>query len=467
MTTRTPALFLDMRLGKTVITVRRVLGYSDCQKVLIVCPYSAFASWEEELYESSQNYAELVGTRQERLSILKQFTGKWFLINKEGFLALPEIATYPWDCIILDESTFIKSPSSKITRFFTTNFRAVKYKWILTGTPNPESDLDYFCQFLFLDGGYTFQTSNYYRFRFKWFRVLEHEWYLTPRGSKFIAERLKNRAFFMTRKEVRGIKEKTRITRKIPLPSTIRKKYDRLEKEFLIDLPDGNLTSTIWATEKYIWLRALSSGFLPDGSKIWDGKFDELFYLLAGELKGQRVIIWASRIQELLLLEEMISVLGSCALIYGNVPPQKRKMEEDAFRKGRHRYFLAQPECYKFGANLSEADAMIYFSNSPAYLTRAQSEDRIINLNKNVPSLIIDLITERTVDEDLLFALRGKGFRSSIIRTLINRMENRQNSGIGSSRMGGTPLLPSSDIPKTQTLIQAPKFGSLENIEKS
>jgi SNF2 family DNA or RNA helicase len=424
--TRTPALFLDMRLGKTVITVRRVSAYPDCQRVLIACPYSAFNSWIEELQESHQEYVELIGTREERLFLLKSSRVKWHLINKEGFLALPEIAFVPWDCVIADESTFLKNPTTQITKFFTKNFRSAKYRWILTGTPNPESDLDYFCQFLFLDGGRTFQSTNFYQFRFKHFAILGYDWYPTPRGSRFIASRLKDRAYFMTRQEVRKLKEKIRVVRKVQFPSAIKKKYAKLEKDFLIDLPDGDISSTIFATEKYIWLRALASGFLPDGSKIWDGKLDELFYLLAGELKGQQVIIWASRIHELLAIEGTITPLGVTATVCGQVPPRKRKLLEEEFQAGRVRYFLAQPECYKFGANLSKADAMVYFSNMPAFLTRSQSEDRIINLNKNDPSLIIDLVTEKSVDEDLLYSIQAKGFRASVVRTMIKRMEERR-----------------------------------------
>ena len=43
-----PALFIEMRLGKTLITIRRIKRYPDCNKVLVVAPYSALNSWKKD-----------------------------------------------------------------------------------------------------------------------------------------------------------------------------------------------------------------------------------------------------------------------------------------------------------------------------------------------------------------------------------------------------------------------------------
>ena len=43
-----PALFMDMRLGKTIVTIRSIIneGY---QRVLVVCPSEVIDVWREEL----------------------------------------------------------------------------------------------------------------------------------------------------------------------------------------------------------------------------------------------------------------------------------------------------------------------------------------------------------------------------------------------------------------------------------
>ena len=64
------ALFLEMRLGKTIIAIRRIKTYQ-AEKILIVCPLSAFYGWVEELKKEKQEAPiELTGTRKKRLQLL-------------------------------------------------------------------------------------------------------------------------------------------------------------------------------------------------------------------------------------------------------------------------------------------------------------------------------------------------------------------------------------------------------------
>ena len=149
LSVQNPALFVQMRLGKTLVTIRSI-RIRQGRKILIVAPYSALYSWSIELeLEQEQNTIELYGSRNERLQVLddQYATGKWFLLNKEGHRILPEIADFSFDIVVIDESTFIKAPystrkGSQVTRFYCQNFRDAMHRYILTGTPAPESELD-------------------------------------------------------------------------------------------------------------------------------------------------------------------------------------------------------------------------------------------------------------------------------------------------------------------------------------
>jgi hypothetical protein len=89
-----PALFMEMRLGKTLPTIRRLLMYQPrrcSSRFLIVAPNSALGSWERELLcEGEDDVVFLQGTRAERLELLGS-GARWNLINREGWRALPEI----------------------------------------------------------------------------------------------------------------------------------------------------------------------------------------------------------------------------------------------------------------------------------------------------------------------------------------------------------------------------------------
>ena len=117
---RHPALFMEMRLGKTLVTIRRVNLYKPLDpqkglKILIVAPSDVLGSWEDELdLEGEHNHLNLIyglRTREARLkAIEKNPNTKWYLMNKEGYISVPEIANtnfINWDCVVLDESSFL------------------------------------------------------------------------------------------------------------------------------------------------------------------------------------------------------------------------------------------------------------------------------------------------------------------------------------------------------------------------
>ena len=93
-----PALLAQMRLGKSVIPIRRArIGEprdpARGMRCLIVAPNSALDSWEDELeIEGEREVTRLLGSRGERLTALARNAGRWTLINKEGWRVLPEIA---------------------------------------------------------------------------------------------------------------------------------------------------------------------------------------------------------------------------------------------------------------------------------------------------------------------------------------------------------------------------------------
>jgi SNF2 family DNA or RNA helicase len=57
---------------------------------------------------------------------------------------------------------------------------------------------------------------------------------------------------------------------------------------------------------------------------------------------------------------------------------------------------------------LTEANLVVYYANSFDLEHRLQSEDRAHRIGQKNPVLYIDLITEKTIDEKIVSALRNK-----------------------------------------------------------
>ena len=420
-----PALFIEMGLGKCLITLRYI-QYLDVKNVLIVAPYSTFEGWQSELKaEGLPPALELIGTRKQRFELLFQ-DSKFYIINKEGYLAIPEIEIINCEMLILDESTFIKSPKSKVSKFFCdyynhAKFPYTKYRMILTGTPAPESPLDYFQQLLFLNPdilGY----RNYWVFRQScFFEITPGNWTMKADKRAWFHQRLKDNCFYMSRKEAGLDIPKVYEKRLVKFKKETQKLYDKLLTDFILE----GYKRTKFEPVKFCWLRQLCSGYAGD-KQVSDEKLKELLSLLSGELQGKPVIIWTQFICEIKTLRE---VLPGSYSVYGEISPIKRPEIIKQWQKGSNA-LIAHPGCFKYGADLGHADIMIYYSSPLGLESRLQSEARFTRGVKKESVLIIDLMIKNSIEESILEGLQAKQTQSDIIGRIVENERKKRASYI-------------------------------------
>jgi SNF2 family DNA or RNA helicase len=424
------ALFVDPRLGKTLPVVRRILmSAKSIERILIAAPHSALYGWETTIKsEGEKSIAYLTGERPKRVAMLKSRC-RWNLINKEGFRSIPEISDVPWDAVICDESTFLKNPQSEISDFWVKHFRSARIRGIMTGTPAPESELEYFQQLMFLDKsilGY----NNYWHFRNDWFINPDWDtygWYMKHAGKQFLESKLKGFCFVLKRSDVRG-NEKSYIIREVELPEKMREVYRKAEEDFVLALPDSDEEqSTIWSMTQYIWLRNIASGVIED--KVYDDfKITALVEFITGEMAGLKSIIWCAYTQEqTAVCAYLRKQKVKTDIINGNRTPKVRERVRQQFMNGELQHVIAQPQCFRHGTDLSGADYMNYFSRPVGLETSQQSEDRIINMDIDEVKDIVDWVTADTVDWSILKSLRGKERRSLTMLRIIQDAKRRQN----------------------------------------
>lgn len=189
-TTDHPAFLMEMRLGKTLSAIRWVQNIEDSpSNVVVLAPLTVLEAWENELKQEGEKYIVLHGkSREQKIDLIAECyltqppARTWLLINYESLLRLPEIAVMPWNVVILDESTRIKNPQSKTSIICTEGFRLVRHRAILTGLVAPESPLDLYQQFKFLDGSFM-GCDNFWRFRSTWFLQDPYGYGYVPDGG--------------------------------------------------------------------------------------------------------------------------------------------------------------------------------------------------------------------------------------------------------------------------------------------
>ena len=411
--TKHPALFMEMRLGKTLVTIRRVKQYITCPMRLVFCPYEAMMGWEEELESENEKYELLIGSGNQRKEALKSIhynQQKWYITNHQAHLSIGnELIEIPWDVIILDESSCIRHPQTKITKFFTENFREVSHRYALSGLPAPESESDYFCQLKFLNHE-IWNEDNYWEFENNHFGWIGYEKLVSPEGSRYIARKLAKNCIFQSRDDYNlgGIIVNER--RYVTLPRKVMRKYNIVERELILRHA-GVEEQTVYQTTKRIWLRRLCGGFAGE-DLISSTKAKEVKYLVNTELKKEQIILCAFFRKEVDFLYQYFRHTIPTGILHGGISQMKRRKEVKKFKKRMTRVLIIQPDCLRFGANLSFCDTIIMYSLPEKYETYQQVIARLIDVGSDKASLVLHLISTGTLEESMVESLIRKEGRS-------------------------------------------------------
>lgn len=157
------ALFLDMGLGKTVITLTAIeeLLYDAfaINKVLVIAPLRvARDTWSQEIKKWEHlrklKYSVVIGTETERRAALRA-KADIYLINRENvdWLVSKSGYAFDFDMVVIDELSSFKSYTAK--RFKSLLKVRPKIKRIvgLTGTPSSNGLMDLWAEFRILDLG--------------------------------------------------------------------------------------------------------------------------------------------------------------------------------------------------------------------------------------------------------------------------------------------------------------------------
>lgn len=424
----TPAIYMQMRLGKSLVAQR----WSDPRaRKLLVCPLSVIPTWERECALEGETCFTLTGTRERRLKALHDSGGAAgrYLINPEGLVGrgdeglASEFAKLRWDEVTIDESTCIRNPKAKITKVALRELADAPRRCLLSGLPNPEGPEDFVTQMLFLRGSFM-GCDNYWKWRQEFMMPSGHGW--VPKSSTLgpLRAEVHRFAFFLTRREA-GLKdEKVRTTRWVTLPPKVMTAMRTAETDFEVA---GRVTAN--KLETNTWLTQLAGGRFPDPDLWHDVKFAEVRDLVTGELRDQKLIVWARYTVEQEALAGHLQKVGvRTVLVNGEVDQSDRGPLIDSWRaRNGPRVLIAQPRCLSRGVDLSEAEVAIFMSNYWDYEIRSQAEDRIVHPKKERPALIIDVVARGTVDEDVADALNEKGLDSKTFnRRIMERMRQRR-----------------------------------------
>lgn len=159
------ALFIDMGLGKTAITltaIAKLLRAGKIDSVLIIAPLRVvYTVWRQEakLWQHTRGlkFSVIHGSHPEKVHALKK-PAHIYLMNIDNLKWLDQVIgrkqRMPFDMLVVDESSMFKKV--KTVRFTIMRRRAIDFKRrvVMTGTPTPNGLHEIWPQMYIADRGY-------------------------------------------------------------------------------------------------------------------------------------------------------------------------------------------------------------------------------------------------------------------------------------------------------------------------
>lgn len=192
--------------------------------------------------------------------------------------------------------------------------------------------------------------------------------------------------------------------------------YERLRKEYMVELDGGMLITAPMAMVRILRLQQVACGYLPnpddpeaDPILVPRGENPRLAAFLdwLEDIDGQQLIVWCRFTHDVDIICRELGP-ARCVRFDGKVGERERAIALDLFRSGKRQACVAKASSMGMGLTLVNSSLSFYYSNNFSMIERLQSEDRQHRPGQHNPVTYVDLVADRTVDGKILKGLKAK-----------------------------------------------------------
>lgn len=430
------ALFLDMGLGKTVSTLTAIdilkNDYLEIDKVLVIAPKSvALNTWSGETAKWDHlrklRISVAMGTAAQRSKAIER-DADIYVTNRDNVKWIVDYfkkEPWPFDTVVLDESSSFKNPSSqrfKALRKIRPQLRRVIE---LTGTPSPNGLMDLWPQIWLLDMGERLgRTLGSYRSEFftagRRNGAVVYDWIARPGARQRISKRLADISMSMQASDYLDMPDVIDGGLTLALPPDEMRDYQAFQREQLMQLDNTDIEAVTAAalTNK---LLQYTGGALYDDQHNWHevstAKLEALQDIV--ESTDESVLIYYQYQSEkdriLKMLPDAVTFTGEPELL-------------ESWNAGKIRLMLAHPASVAYGLNMQAGGHIIVWYtptwNLELYM---QANARLHRQGQTKPVVIYHLIAAGTIDERVMQALNCKnGSQAALLKHIKELRESIQ-----------------------------------------
>lgn len=410
------AVFLDMGLGKSVITLTAIfdlcLDSFLVRKVLVIAPLRVAAdTWPCEIEKWDHlrglTYSVAVGSEAQRKAALLQRVSV-YIINRENVQWLVEDSGLPfdYDMVVIDELSSFKSYQAKRFRALLKVRPGVKRIVGLTGTPSSNGLMDLWAEFRVLDMGKRLgRFITHYRTAFfqpdKRNAQVVFSYKPLPGAEDAIYERISDITISMRAGDYLDMPECVVNEVKVTLSEKERKAYDTMRTELVLSLGGEDVDAGNAATLANKLSQMANGAVYGEGKKILplhDRKLDVLEDLIeAANGKPVLVAYWfkhdLERIRTRFTVREIKTAQDIADWNLGKIPVA-----------------VIHPASAGHGLNLQAGGStLIWFGLTWSLELYQQTNARLWRQGQKAQTVVIHhIITKDTIDERIVSALRRK-----------------------------------------------------------
>ncbi len=411
----------------TLTALQTIKDAGGLKKVLIVAPLRvATHTWPNEVEKWDHinlTYRVIRGTPNMRKKQIAS-PADVYIINYENLSWLVDNYRHNWpfDVVVFDESSKMKSASSKRFKAFRKVQRFSSRVICLTGTPAPNGLLDLWAQVYLLDGG---ERLHPYITHYKneWFNsdYMGYNW--TPKygADQDIQDRIKDICLSMQAKDYLELPEYISNVVKVYLTDQQMDQYKELQDEFYLELSAE--TSVTAANAAVLSSKCLqfSNGamYLNDSfgnpTSDWEEIHTEKLNALqdiVDEANGAPVLVFYNYRSDLDRIKNQFKQA---------VELDKEGKLLNAWNAGRIPILLAHPASAGHGLNMQDGgNIVVWFGLNWSLELYQQANARLYRQGQTKPVFVHHIVAADTVDELVLDRLSNK---RSVQDVLINALK--------------------------------------------
>ncbi|HFE0912527.1 TPA: SNF2-related protein [Streptococcus agalactiae] len=421
------AVILDMGMGKTATTLSAInelmFDRYEVSKVLVIAPLRvANTVWSDEIEQWEElrhlRYAKIVGTPKQRRAALEQ-DADIYIVNREILPWLVQQCSpyFKWDMVVIDELSSFKSWQSKRFKAFMAMRPYMKRVVGLTGTPSSNGLMDLFAEFKVIDSGERLgRFIGEYRSRYfdegRRNGNIVYEYIPMDYAECQIYDKIDDITISMKAMDYLDMPELISTKKVVHLTDKETDNYKRFKKDYVLsDLEDGEVTAANAASLSNKLVQMANGAVYSDDHQVvslHDQKLDTLEDIIEAA-NGEPVLVAYWFKHDLQRIEERLAKLK----VQGTVLKTEQDIRE--WNKGNIRVGLLHPASAGHGLNLQKGGHhLVWFGLTWSLELYQQTNARLWRQGQQAETVVIQhIVTEGTIDEEILKALENKDAQQS------------------------------------------------------